>query len=113
MIEALVILNIALQLADGYTTILCMRLGGTELNTLFPRLDTALRPYTGARWAWLAAMKLAGIAAVVACGAAAHYGWLSEAAAATCLLWFAGFFSHTVLVNYLVYQRAKERNHNG
>jgi Domain of unknown function (DUF5658) len=65
MIEILVIINITLQIADAYITILVIRQGGRELNPVLVWLADRLKSVTNERWAWLVVKFVAASSAIV------------------------------------------------
>ena len=96
MIAALIIFNIALQLADAYTTIRVIKQGGRELNPLLIWLAVKLMDITKARWAWLFAKTLVVAPVIAAC-------WFYKVPEG--LIFIAGWYGAIVFMNYLNYRR--------
>lgn len=79
----------ALQAADAVTTYKVIKAGGYETNKALNWLNTFLRRFTNAKWAWLVVAKAAGLAGswlvattpgevgrIAAIGLAALYVWI-------------------------------------
>ena len=95
MIE-LVTINILLQIADAYTTILVIRRGGSELSPILIWLTLRLVTVTKARWAWLAVKTVLTSTIIFA------LWWFGERDG---LIFLLGWYGSGVFANYLHYRR--------